>query len=42
MSLLKLLALGIQSSAPMTYSIIYNTDNKYDNQCQSCVKENKI
>jgi hypothetical protein len=41
MSLLKLYTSGIQTD-PISYNIVYNANNKYDNQCQNCVKNNTI
>lgn len=41
MSLLKLYASGVQTDYT-THRIIYNINNKYDNQCQNCINNNTI
>ncbi len=40
MSLLKLYASGCQTDN-ITYKIVYNNDNKYDNECKHCINENR-
>ncbi len=41
MSLLKLYASGVQID-PISHRIIYNINNKYNNQCQNCINTNTI